>query len=457
MVPDLADTIVAIGTAPGGAARGVIRISGPEAIAVVARCFHATSVDLATIVSPQVVIGELAPGDGIQALPCDLFLWPDEHSYTRQPSAELHTLGSPPLLELAIANLCRNGARLAEPGEFTLRAFLAGRLDLTQAEAVLGVIDATTDSALQTALGQLAGGLSQPLSILREQLLQLLAELEAGLDFVEEDIEFISRADIERQLTAAQTQVAATLSQLQSRSQTQVLPKVVLAGEPNAGKSSLFNAIVERYPLTEDQSLSMVSARAGTTRDYLSATVSLNGIACELIDTAGIDFSDTHGIPGQAQEMTSGQLHQADCTIWCVDITSPTATTQLTGAASSESELTVATKVDLLPINARPTEMMSCSSHSGIGIAELSTAIADVIRLNENPGAVATTAARCRDGLVRAQESLQLALALVDQDRGDELIAAEIRSTLGELGRVVGAVYTDDILDRIFSQFCIGK
>lgn len=457
MVPDLADTIVAIGTAPGGAARGVIRISGPEAIAIVSNCFQAKHGELATISFPTMVRGILTLNDVAHGLPCDLYVWPDNNSYTRQPSVEVHTLGSPPLLELAVPCFCDQGARPAEPGEFTLRAFLAGRLDLTQAEAVLGVIDATTDSALQTALGQLAGGLSKPLGELREQLLQLLAELEAGLDFVEEDIEFISRADIERQLTAAQTQVAATLAQLQSRSQTQVLPKVVLAGEPNAGKSSLFNTLVMRHPASEEQTRALVSAQAGTTRDYLSATVDFAGIVCELIDTAGVDAEGIQGIPGQAQEMTSGQLRQADCTVWCVDVTAPTAEAQLAAIANHEGALAVVTKVDLLPTNAWPTETIACSSHLGVGIAELAATIASVVGRDVAAGAVASTAARCLDSLTRAQESLQLALALVDQDRGDELIAAEIRSTLGELGRVVGAVYTDDILDRIFSQFCIGK
>jgi tRNA modification GTPase len=459
MVPDLADTIVAIGTAAGGAARAMIRISGSDAVAIISRSFRARDNSVLTIRTPQVVSGELSLGEGLPALPCDLFLWPGESSYTRQPSAELHTLGSPPLLELAVANLCRQGARLAEPGEFTLRAFLAGRLDLTQAEAVLGVIDATNTTSLQTALGQLAGGLSKPLGELREQLLQLLAHLEAGLDFVDEDIEFISKAEIAQQLTAAQLQIATTLEQLKSRAQPQTLPKVVLAGQPNAGKSSLFNALLERFPTNAERRKALVSDIAGTTRDYLSATIELNGIVSELIDTAGIDARETDGIAGEAQTMAASQLRQANCTVWCVDISSPQFAQEIAELPADEDGLLVITKADLSDAGSFvvPATAIRCSSRTGEGLELLAAAIATTIGRDEAGTVVASTAARCLDSLARAQESVQSALNLVNAGGGDELIAIEIRTTLEELGRVVGAVYTDDILDRIFSAFCIGK
>jgi tRNA modification GTPase len=459
MVPDLADTIVAIGTAAGGAARGMIRISGPETFAIVSHCFQTIDGDWQAVSSATAVAGELRLGSGLPPLPCDLFLWPGENSYTRQPSAELHTFGSPPLLELAVANLCRLGARVAEPGEFTLRAFLAGRLDLTQAEAVLGVIDATNAESLQTALGQLAGGISKPLGELREQLLLLLAHLEAGLDFVDEDIEFISKADISRQLAAAHELVAATLEQLRSRSNSQFLSKVVLVGPPNAGKSSLFNALVEKYPASAEHSRALVSEQAGTTRDYLAASVDLNGIACELIDTAGVDIADAHSIPGRAQEMTADQLRQANCTVWCVDIASPCFETEIAGIKAGEQGILAVTKIDLQPSNIELAAggAIPCSARTGAGLNELSTAIANIVGSEAASTAVASTAARCLDSLAGAQESLQSASTLVGLGSGDELIAVEVRTALEELGRVVGAVYTDDILDRIFSTFCIGK
>jgi tRNA modification GTPase len=200
------DTICAIATAPGGAGRGMVRVSGPEAVAIVTRCFESNvagailSLQHATALTGRVRIEiDAKPRD----VPCDLFLWPSNRSYTREPIAELHTIGSAPLLGSLMSALCRAGAHLAEPGEFTLRAFLAGRLDFTQAEAVLGVIDARGSEDLDAALAQLAGGLAKPLNRLREDLLQMLVELEAGLDFVEEDIEFISPHELHERLESA--------------------------------------------------------------------------------------------------------------------------------------------------------------------------------------------------------------------------------------------------------------
>ena len=190
---ELDDTIVAVASASGPGLRGIVRLSGAAAASVVQQLFipDSPAVHLQRgIVHHQNGVIQLAD---LQAhLPADLYLWPTPRSYTRQPVAELHTLASAPLLEAVLRAACAAGARLARPGEFTLRAFLAGRLDLTQAEAVLGVIDATNERELQVALRQLAGGISRYLDRLRDEILNLLADVEAGLDFVEEDIQFIS-------------------------------------------------------------------------------------------------------------------------------------------------------------------------------------------------------------------------------------------------------------------------
>jgi tRNA modification GTPase len=217
MIHALDDTIAAISTAAGGAARGMIRLSGPSVVECLAKDFRpAAPVALAEVRAPRVIEGAFRLLDG-RELPCEFYLWPGARSYTRQPVAELHTLGSPPLLDALLRAVCRAGARLAEPGEFTLRAFLAGQLDLTQAEAVLGVIDAQGEGQLQTALAQLAGGVSTPMTRLRERLLDLLAHLEAGLDFVEEDIEFISAEELEGQLAAAEDAVRHIVARMESR------------------------------------------------------------------------------------------------------------------------------------------------------------------------------------------------------------------------------------------------
>ena len=455
MAYDLEDTIAAIATAPGGAARGMVRLSGPCVVECLATCFSPSEpkANLAEVRQALVTSGEFRLTHSELALPCKLFLWPTQRSYTRQPTAELHTVGAPPLLEAVLQTVCTCGARLAEPGEFTLRAFLAGRLDLTQAEAVLGVIDARGQQDLENALQQLAGGLSLPLMKLRELLLGILAELEAGLDFVEEDIEFISREQLGCQLAEAQQEVIGLLVQMGSRSGASLLPRVVLVGPPNAGKSSLFNALIELSSSNSSSPPAIVSAQSGTTRDYLTAVVELGGTLCELVDTAGEEeLVAEETILQAAQEMTGSQRRRADLLVRCSE-SSPV-------SLGGKDELCVQTKVDLLDCALNSAEQgLACSSVTQAGLQQLQQEIGR--RLTESASAagsvVGSTAARSHESLRSAGAALTRAAELVDSLGGEELIALEIRAGLQEVGQVVGTVYTDDILDRIFQQFCIGK
>ena len=392
-------------------------------------------------------------------LPCDLYLWPTAASYTRQPTAEIHAIGSPPLLAAILQTACRHGARLAQPGEFTLRAFLAGRLDLTQAEAVLGVIDAADRRELDVALAQLAGGLGGALRRLRDRLLALLAHLEAGLDFVEEDIEFVSAGELERELTAALHNVAALVDRVQTRGDVAELARVVIAGWPNVGKSSLFNALV-------GHDRAIVSPQPGATRDYLSARIDLDGVQCELIDTAGVELGIETGISGAAQASSAAQRQQARLLLLCLDSTRPLndwERRQLKEIENGPPALVVLTKTDgvrrlaLSPLEA-PGELIQTSSSTLSGIERLRGQVRSALLASSvETGVVLTTAVRSRDSLRLAAESLARALQLAQASGGEELIAAELRIALDHLGQVVGTVYTDDVLDRIFSRFCIGK
>ncbi len=458
MTYDPDDTIAAIGTASGGAVRGMVRLSGPQVLDCLAGFFRLedSSCLLSDICFPSVVTGSVILPDA--RLPCDLLLWPSDRSYTRQPTAELHTLGSPPLLEQLLRTVCEQGARLAEPGEFTLRAFLAGRLDLTQAEAVLGVIDSRNQTDLSSALAQLAGGLSAPLAELREQLLQLLAELEAGLDFAEEDIEFISSEQLRGQLTAAQSIISSVVEQMANRGEATDLVRVVLCGPPNAGKSSLFNALVERFAAGHSNVEALVSSQSGTTRDFVTAVIEIEGLVCELVDTAG-EASDAtpDSIDSAAQAMTGQQRRQASLRVRCHDASEAET---IAGFIENEKELCVWTKSDLLAEAMACSESeIACSSFNGVGIEQLSQRIHQ--KLTDADGNVhsvlSNTAARCSESLHLAEQSVAEALRLVSICGGEELIAAEVRHALHALGQVVGTVYTDDILDRIFGQFCIGK
>lgn len=468
---DLHDTIAAVASATGGAARGVVRISGPDAAKLLARCFQPSrdAFDAITNVpAPQRIRGAMKvtgiDGGPELSIPGALLLWPGAQSYTRQPSAEFHTIGSPPLLAAALEELGRHGIRPAEPGEFTLRAFVAGRIDLPQAEGVLGIIDAQGRGALDAALDQVAGGLSRPLHQIREDLLSLLAELEAGLDFVEEDIEFISRQSLADRIANAQSVVAATQAQLCERDQYSEVPRIVLVGAPNAGKSSLFNALLERFG-DGDGASSIVSPQPGATRDYVVGRLRMGGVRCELVDTAGVDDAAQEEILQAAQMASSRQRRTADLRVVCTDSAS--------GAlqAGSDGELVVLTKVDLPNGSPRQesnrsitllagTAVLRYSSVTGEGLETLAARIRAAIGQHdgklERVGAVAATSARCQGSLRRASESLEAAAALVAA-RSDELLAAEIRHGLDALGEIVGAICADDVLDRVFGQFCIGK
>ncbi|HUE72477.1 MAG TPA: tRNA modification GTPase [Pirellulaceae bacterium] len=446
VVGDTQDTIAAVASATGGGVRGIVRLAGDQCVSVLAGCFtpecdQPSPWDVRT---PRRIAGSLELGDPLGRVPADLLLWPGTRSYTRQPAAEIHTLGSPPLLDAILARLCEDGARIARPGEFTLRAFLAGRIDLTQAEAVLGVIDARDQRELSIALSQLAGGLAGPLCELRNRLLDLLAHLEAGLDFVEEDIEFISHGELAHQLDEAAGQIDALAEQMQRRGTTHALPRVVLSGPPNVGKSSLFNALC-------GTASALVSEQAGTTRDYVSARVACGRIEVELIDTAGIDAGETlGGIEAAAQNVAQTQAEQAALVLACSEAIRPI------WRPSGSNQIQVVTKCDQ-SADSRPADgPIQTSSRTGQGIEELKAAIESALAAQpEGTTVVAGTAARCRESLVLAADSLRRARSSAAV--GEEFVAAEVRSALDDLGRVVGAVYTDDVLDRIFSRFCIGK
>src|SRR5262245_54513290 len=450
MTFDLDDTIAAIATASGSGLRGIVRLSGPKSVEIVSKLFDGEFSESAPTCRRGTV---LLPRD-LGRLPATLYLWPTTNSYTRQPSAELHLPGSPPILEGALEAACQNGARLARPGEFTLRAFLAGRLDLTQAEAVLGVIDADSRQSLKSALAQLAGGIARPLQVLRERLLDLLAQLEAGLDFVDEDIEFISDAELDQQLAAAVETIDNLANQMRSRGEAGQIPRIVLAGLPNVGKSSLLNALAE-------DSAAIVSDIAGTTRDFVTRRVKFGQRECLIIDTAGrFTTPPATAIESAAQSLAGQQTENADLVLLCLDASQPLREweRQQLSARSDSKMLTVWTKTDLpaAGIDEVSGPAVHTSSRTGAGIEDLRKAIERALApIDSESGVVVGTADRCRESLRLSAEALQRARTTAAA--GEELVAAEVRIALDELGRVVGAIYTEDILDRVFSRFCIGK
>jgi tRNA modification GTPase len=470
----LDDTIAAPASAPGPAARGIIRISGPRALSGLTDWFE--PVDVARWQGARAArchAGRLRL-DGLRS-PLDVLVysWPTARSFTGQPLVEIHAPGSPPLLDAILARVFAAGIRSAHRGEFTLRAFLAGRIDLLQAEAVLGVIDASEESALAIAIGQLAGGVSGRMAHVRGDLLDLLADLEAGLDFVEEGIQFVSRDNVLLRIRRAERVADELLRQCQERAHTTGRRRVVLAGLPNAGKSTLFNALLAREA-------ALVSSIAGTTRDYLSGALDWSGLAVELIDTPGWEADSVNNDAGPlpagsardltrlSQELGAEQRAQADLILWCspLDVSETERAEesrirqQLFG--KSRAVLIVATKADLIaPARRSESEPAAVlvSAKTGAGLRQLVDRCVGILGSDTVDGAemIGTSAARCRESLAICREALRRAANAAESDAGDELVAIELHEAMEHLGRVLGTVYTDDILDRIFSRFCIGK
>jgi tRNA modification GTPase len=443
---DPADTIAALATPAGPSARGIVRLSGPRAWTIALDGFRPGS-ERPPPRFPEMREGELRI-DGLRpAVSAMIALWPAPRTYTGQSIAEIHLVGCPPILDLLLAHCLTRGARAAEPGEFTLRAFLSGRIDLTRAEAVLGVIEATNPAQLDAALEQLAGGLSGPILAMRDHLLDVVAGLEANLDFSEEpDVDPVERAAMAAELDRSARELSDLARRLDDRGRPEGYPRVVLVGPPNAGKSRLFNAMLGR-----DRAI--VSPEAGTTRDYLSGLCDCDGLTVELVDTAGIEEAGDD-VSAMAQEHRLRESDRADLLLDCW----PSAWgPHPTPEDAARRSLRVHTRRDEAESDFAPGTLAT-SALTGVGLVELRSAIATALRAGEWHGDLpAGTAARCRGSILRAGEALRAASESLLAGVGDELVAFDVRLAVDELGKVVGSVVTDDILDRIFRRFCIGK
>ncbi|RCS54216.1 GTP-binding protein [Bremerella cremea] len=449
---DLDRTIAAISSAPGTGGRCIVRLSGRDAVAI------ALSITTGNMAPPtaraEVTQRSIALPEG-RTLTADFWIWPTERSYTRQPQVEIHLPGSRPIADGLVARLRTQGAHLAQPGEFTMRAFLAGRLDLTQAEAVLGIIDATGEGRFQSALRQLAGGLSGPLQNARTELVELLALLEAGLDFVEEDIEFISQEELCGRINGILTSLIELREQINSRTYGQALPKIALVGLPNAGKSTLFNALTR----SDD---AITSSTAGTTRDFISRKVTWQGVDLELIDTAGHETASQDDLLAKLMiEQTRFATEESDLCLLCVDATSGLSEEicLLQQRLPADRLLVVATKSDAQPDPTATFCQLATSGTKQTGLDLLEKTILQRIESLQlsTTQMVPETAVRCLGAIEATIESLTTCQHGFSLELSEELVASEIRFAISQLAEVVGAVYTDDLLDVIFSRFCIGK
>ncbi len=469
---DLQRTIVALSSGATAGRRAIVRLSGYTTREILTELVtppvNRQLLDTEVPRSASVTLNINWPGRNTPAaLAAIAYYWPDSRSFTGEPSAELHLVGSMPVVENLIATLCSLGAAVAERGEFTLRSFLAGKLDLVQAEAVLGVIEAEGPAQLEEALSQLGGNLSRPVRAMREQLIELIAHLEAGLDFVEEDIEFISSSELTDRLSQIQTQLTALSAQLTARDTRSRSSQVAIIGLPNAGKSSLFNQLVGSHR-------AIVSPQAGTTRDVISHPLDIDGLRLEIVDTAGIEELAGNSPRAAAQAALKKQLTQADVALFCIDCSQPVdiqwrLAQQASLLRSGVPVITIGTKSDLIPIGSpSPSGLndfnvqvsVKTATRAATGIETLKSLLVhrvSELRNDLQSSAMQHIAIRCRKSLDAAYQTIQQAIHLAHSGDVDELVAAELRMALDDLSAIIGEVHSEDILGEIFSRFCIGK
>ncbi|GAA4386757.1 tRNA uridine-5-carboxymethylaminomethyl(34) synthesis GTPase MnmE [Hymenobacter koreensis] len=456
----LSDTIVALSTPPGAGAIAVVRLSGPRAIELANGVFRGKN--LTEQPGNTLHYGTLRTdtGEVLDEVVVGLFRGP--HSYTREDVVEISTHGSDYIVRELLALLVRRGARLAEPGEFTKRAFLSGAFDLAQAEAVADLIAA--DSALQhrVALNQMRGGFSQELKELRQQLIDFAALLELELDFGEEDVEFADRSGLLRLLTHVQTVVQRLLRSFELGNVIKNGVTTVIAGRPNAGKSTLLNAL-----LNEERAI--VSAIPGTTRDFIEDEVSLDGIKFRFVDTAGLRET-TDEVEAIGVQRTRQRVEQASVVLYLFDlITASPAEVAADIAAlpvpGSARLLLVANKLDQAPpasvaiFQQQFPDLLLLAAAPRTGLDELRQHLLATVRregLDAGSATIVTNLRHARSLEVAAQalEAVQLGL---NTGAGTELVAADLRQALRALGEITGDISSDDLLSSIFTRFCIGK
>jgi len=374
-------------------------------------------------------------------------------SYTAEDVVEISCHGSPVVLRHALERACNAGARLAEPGEFTLRAYLNGRVDLPQAEAIRDLIDATTLFQARIAAQQAEGSVSRRMKPLKEQLLELIALLEAGIDFAEDDISVAPPKEILRRLGPIESGVDALIRSFAYGKLVHDGFALAIVGRPNVGKSSLFNCLLE-------QNRAIVTEIPGTTRDLVSETASLDGIPVKFVDTAGIrqgqDLVETLGIERSYQAMAD-----ADLTLVVVDLSSPLTGEdhELIRRAREQGKCLVAgNKSDLAPA-ATVEEAIAVSALTGAGVAELRKRLVDAIapreRLEQEGGFI--TSLRHEQLLKESREALEQARNATVLGIPHEMLLLDLYAALRPIDAITGATTADDILNRIFSTFCIGK
>ncbi|MDR2499013.1 MAG: tRNA uridine-5-carboxymethylaminomethyl(34) synthesis GTPase MnmE [Tannerellaceae bacterium] len=460
------DTICAIATASGASGIAVIRVSGPQAIAICNQIFVAknNSKALTSLAGYSICYGDIVSrGERIDETLVSLFRSP--HSYTGEDTIEISCHGSTYIQHKILELLIENGCRLATPGEFTMRAFFNGKMDLSQAEAVADLITSTSAGMHKLAMSQMRGDFSRELSYLREQLVEFNSLIELELDFGEEDVEFADR----NQLLSLATQIAELIGRLaESFSIGNVVKNglpVAIIGEVNVGKSTLLNGLVG-----DDRAI--VSDIPGTTRDSVEDVVNLSGIIFRFIDTAGIRPTSDE-IERMGISRTFKQLEQAHIVLWVIDLTSDSAVIdsaykQISPYLKGKKTILVFNKVDLLPEADRElsrnifadisSDYLHISAQNGEDIQKLKQLLVSVAALpNIHSEDVIVTNLRHYEALIHAHEAIIRVIEGLNEQLTGDYISLDLRECSYYLGEITGEITTDEVLGSIFSRFCIGK
>lgn len=443
------DTIIAPATPSGVSALAVIRVSGNDAISIVNSCF---SKDIEQADGYTIHYGHiLDESQKVDEVLVSIFRNPK--SYTGEDSIEISGHGSPYIVQRIIETIIKKGARMAEPGEFTLRAFLNQKLDLTQAEAVADMISSNSEASLQMAIHQMRGGFSKDIGKLRQELIDFAALIELENDFGEEDVEFANRPKLKSLIESLLHQIEKLRTSFSAGNVLKNGINTVIAGKPNAGKSTLLNAL-----LNEDRAI--VSDVAGTTRDTIEEVFTLEGIQFRLIDTAGLrDSSDNIEQIGVSKAKES--IQKADLIIYLFDAQTTSRTeleSQLEELPPSQRLIILANKTDKQTYNAKdwPENTLFISAKTK-NIDPLLDELLKIANQYEYGNETLVNNARHADALSMSSALLQKIIIGIDEEIPSDLIAIDIRNTLYQLGLITGEVTNDEVLDSIFTRFCIGK
>ncbi len=466
-VPAQEDTIAAISTPLGNGGIGVVRMSGPEALAIADRLFKGKG-GLKTAPSHTAHVGfvvEPESGQRLDQVVVTLFRAP--HSYTGEDVVEISGHGGVYVVQRILEVVLQSGARLAEPGEFTKRAFLNGKMDLSQAEAVADLIQARTEKSLQVSIRQLSGALSGRIQQLRQKLVRILGLLEVELDFSEEDIAFLPTEEVLQEIEEVQKELEGLKETFRQGRFLREGVKMTIVGRPNVGKSSLLNRLL-------GSERAIVDETPGTTRDALEALLDVGGVLFRVIDTAGLRKTDNR-VEAKGVEIAQFHLKEADLVVFVLDATvgwrpEDDFVWQRVCAVQREKNLPVVlvwNKIDLavddgastLPEDLRPVETVRLSAKTGQGVEAFYTALRQFLQKDGTTGAneVVLTNVRHVQAVERALGSLTEAKRSLQAGLSQEFIVVDLRGALDQLSEIVGQVSAEDTLDYIFSQFCIGK